>query len=93
MIRMAANMAESIFTDSLPDLLEQIATGSLEPFGCIYADPPWRYQNSGTRGAASKHYPTMPFEEIIALPIEKIVAERALLWLWTTNAFLRASLT
>ena len=25
-------------------------------YSIIYADPPWSYQNRGTRAAASKHY-------------------------------------
>lgn len=28
-------------------------------YSIIYADPPWSYQNRGTRAAASKHYGTM----------------------------------
>ena len=28
-------------------------------YSIIYADPPWGYQNRGTRAAASKHYGTM----------------------------------
>lgn len=33
-------------------------------YSIIYADPPWSYQNRGTRAAASKHYGTMTVEEI-----------------------------
>lgn len=33
-------------------------------YSIIYADPPWGYQNRGTRAAASKHYGTMTVEEI-----------------------------
>lgn len=33
-------------------------------YSIIYADPPWSYQNRGTRAAASKHYDTMTIEEI-----------------------------
>ena len=28
-------------------------------YSIIYADPPWSYQNRGTRAAASKHYGTI----------------------------------
>lgn len=31
-------------------------------YSIIYADPPWSYQNRGTRAAASKHYDTMTIE-------------------------------
>ena len=58
-------------------------------FGTIYADPPWKYGNQGTRAATDNHYPTMTVEEVCALPIEGLAAENAHLHLWTTNAFLR----
>jgi N6-adenosine-specific RNA methylase IME4 len=57
-------------------------------FGTIYADPPWGYDNQGTRAATSNHYGTMSVEEIAALPIAPLAADQAHLWLWTTNAFL-----
>ena len=61
-------------------------------FGCVYADPPWKYDNQGTRAATDNHYPTLSVEEIIELhPVSKIVAEKAHLHLWTTNAFLEDS--
>lgn len=33
-------------------------------YSIIYADPPWSYQNRGTRAAASKHYDTRTIEDI-----------------------------
>lgn len=57
-------------------------------FGTIYADPPWRYGNQGTRAATDNHYPTMSLEELCALPLRALAAEAAHLHLWTTNAFL-----
>lgn len=33
-------------------------------YSIIYADPPWGYQNRGTRAAANKHYGTMTLDEI-----------------------------
>lgn len=57
-------------------------------FGTVYADPPWLYENQGTRAATSNHYGGMTVEEIAALPIAKLAAENAHLHLWTTNAFL-----
>ena len=58
-------------------------------FGTIYADPPWRYGNQSTRGATDNHYDgTMSIEEICALPIGEVSAEKSHLHLWTTNAFL-----
>jgi hypothetical protein len=62
--------------------------GSGQRFGTIYADPPWRYDNRASRGAAENHCPTMTVEEIAALPVEKLAAPQCHLWLWVTNAFL-----
>jgi N6-adenosine-specific RNA methylase IME4 len=57
-------------------------------FGTIYADPPWRYDNVASRGAAANHYRTLTVDELIAMPIRQLAADDAHLHLWTTNAFL-----
>ena len=72
------------------DLSELINEGG--QYGCLYADPPWPYQNQGTRGATSNHYRSMSLEEIAALPVDRLAAEAAHLHLWTTNAFAREAL-
>jgi len=59
-----------------------------EPFQCIYADPPWRYGNQGTRAATDNHYTTMTVDEICAEPVASLAADNAHLHLWTTNGFL-----
>jgi N6-adenosine-specific RNA methylase IME4 len=61
-------------------------------FGCLYADPPWHYTNTRTRGAAASHYPTMPLLELAALPVPHLAAAHAHLHLWTTNAMLHDAL-
>ena len=38
-------------------------------YSIIYADPPWSYQNRGTRAAASKHYDVMTLEDIKKMPV------------------------
>ena len=38
-------------------------------YSIIYADPPWSYQNRGTRAAASKHYDTMTIEDIKSMGV------------------------
>jgi N6-adenosine-specific RNA methylase IME4 len=53
----------------------------------IVIDPPWRYDNIATRGAAEDHYPTMSLDELAALHLP--AADNAHLYLWTTNGFLR----
>jgi N6-adenosine-specific RNA methylase IME4 len=57
----------------------------------ILADPPWDIQQKGGRGA-SNHYPLMPIADIKALPVKRIAADDAHLWLWVTNATFAAGL-
>lgn len=57
-------------------------------FGCIYADPPWRYGNQGTRAATRNHYNTLSANELCELPVAATAEKNAHLHLWTTNAFL-----
>lgn len=57
-------------------------------FGCIYADPPWKYDNQGTRAATSDHYLTLTVDELCEWPVGDYAADDAHLHLWTTNAFL-----
>ena len=57
-------------------------------FGTLYADPPWSYQNQGTRGRTDQHYTSLTLGQIAQLPIRRLAAGRAHLWLWTTNAYL-----
>lgn len=68
------------------DLQELIDDG--EVFSTVYADPPWRYGNQGTRAATDNHYTTMTVDEICALPVAQVADTNAHLHLWTTNAFL-----
>jgi N6-adenosine-specific RNA methylase IME4 len=57
-------------------------------FGCIYADPPWLYDNQGTRAATGNHYKGLTVDQLCALPIGRLAADDAHLHLWITNAFL-----
>lgn len=58
-------------------------------FATIVADPPWRYGNTSTRGAAEDHYQTMTIEELCDLDIARErAAEQAHLYLWTTAGHL-----
>lgn len=63
-------------------------TSKGQTFGTIYADPPWSYENQGTRAATGNHYGTMTIAELATLPVKELAADRSHLWLWTTNAFL-----
>lgn len=86
----------AVVNDGLSDVndSEPPAAGVLPPlpenvFRVVVADPPWRYGNTSTRGAAEDHYPTMTLDELAALPVEERSADEAHLYLWTTNGFLR----
>lgn len=68
------------------DLQELIDAG--QAFRCIYADPPWQFDNRASRGAAANHYPTMSVDQISQLPVSLIAERNAHLHLWTTNSFL-----
>jgi N6-adenosine-specific RNA methylase IME4 len=58
-------------------------------FSTIVADPPWRYGNTSTRGAAEGHYPTMTIEELCELDIAaERAADSAHLYLWSTAGHL-----
>ena len=61
-------------------------------FATILADPPWQFQNK-TGKVAPEHkrlnrYGTMSLDQIKALPVPKIAAEVAHLYLWVPNALL-----
>lgn len=58
----------------------------------LYADPPWQYRSPGCIGKTScldgkhnVHYPTMTDEQLLALDIQSICEDDALLFLWVTN--------
>ena len=51
-------------------------------FATILVDPPWPLQSG------EKHYRTMSLARITALPVGRLAARDAHLWLWTTNALL-----
>jgi N6-adenosine-specific RNA methylase IME4 len=61
-------------------------------FAAILADPPWRFVNK-TGKVAPEHrrlsrYGTMTLDEISALPVAKLAAPTAHLYLWCPNALL-----
>ncbi len=65
----------------------QVPTGK---YHVIVADPPWSYDS---RAADSTHraanpYPSMNIEQIKKMPVESMAMDDAVLWLWTTNAFM-----
>jgi len=70
-----------------------------DKFTVIYADPPWKYNDSqalgdyGTgTGAANSHYPSMTLGELKALDIPTLAAPDAVLFLWATCPLLEDAL-
>jgi N6-adenosine-specific RNA methylase IME4/ParB-like chromosome segregation protein Spo0J len=61
------------------------------PFRVIVVDPPWRYncrsQDATHRGRTP--FPDMCIEEICRLPVAGLAYKDCVLWLWTTNSFMR----
>lgn len=61
-------------------------------FSTILADPPWQFQNRTGKVAPEHHrltrYGTMKLSEIMELPVAKLAAETAHLYLWVPNALL-----
>ena len=49
----------------------------------VAADPAWEYEQKG-RGAAENHYSTMTVKDVQALPVPRIAAKNAVLFLWGT---------
>lgn len=70
----------------IKDLHDLVSQG--KTFGTLYIDPPWPYQNQSTRAATSNHYDILSIDDIAALPLSDLAAEKSHLHLWTTNAFL-----
>jgi N6-adenosine-specific RNA methylase IME4 len=71
-------------------------------YGTIYADPPWRYISWGPTGRdrspdgprllAAGGYKTMPWAELVALPVARWGARDCRLFMWTTDAHLPQAL-
>ncbi|OPX96267.1 MAG: hypothetical protein A4E58_01784 [Syntrophorhabdus sp. PtaB.Bin006] len=66
------------------------------PFTTILADPPWRFDNR-TGKMAPEHqrllrYQTMTTEEILELPVNRLAAAKAHLYLWIPNALVSEGL-
>jgi len=61
-------------------------------FGCVMADPPWRFTNR-TGKVAPEHkrlsrYPTMTLDQICDLPVADHMEDRAHCYMWVPNALL-----
>ena len=59
-------------------------------FHVIVIDPPWSYANRADDSShrAANPYPSMSHAKLLALPVIERAHDNAILWLWTTNAFM-----
>jgi N6-adenosine-specific RNA methylase IME4 len=69
-----------------------LALAAERKFKTILADPPWQFQNS-TGKVAPEHrrlnrYGTMQLDAIKDLPVQRVAADTAHLYLWAPNALL-----
>lgn len=61
----------------------------MSDFRTFVADPPWRYSNTASRGAAENHYSTMSIQELCSLSVvPDNAAGDAHLYLWSTSPHL-----
>lgn len=69
----------------------------MKKYQIILADPPWKLKAGSPNLHAKKQgnrelcYPTMSIEEIKDIPINNIIDDNAVLFLWTTNHYLEQS--
>ena len=76
----------------LPADLHQAEGGR---YAMLMADPPWSFTTrsaKGLRKSAQAHYACMDLEAIKALPVRRLAAKDAILWLWATNPMLPQAL-
>jgi N6-adenosine-specific RNA methylase IME4 len=80
-------------TDATRERLANLAVVEGQ-FSSICADPPWPFENTGSRGAAADHYATLSIEAIASLEVRGRPARDLApqpgghLYLWTPSAFL-----
>lgn len=77
--------------------LHPVVGRTVELYKTVVADPPWIYTyetrktevaGTGWHGNGERHYQTMRFEDIAALPVPNMMEENATLWLWVVNPLL-----
>jgi len=60
-------------------------------YDVIYADPPWdvkKIKRKSRPNQVEMDYPTMKLDEICDLPVSRMTKDNAVLFLWTTHAYL-----
>jgi len=62
----------------------------LGKFNVILADPPWQYEHTiSDSRMIENQYPTMEIDEILALPVQTISEDDAVIFLWATTPMLK----
>jgi N6-adenosine-specific RNA methylase IME4 len=64
----------------------------LGKFSVLLADPPWDDEFGASNRSIENHYPTMKFEDILALPVADIAHDQAMLFLWATPSMIEMAL-
>lgn len=64
----------------------------MRKYQIVLADPPWFYNDQGCQGTMANYYKGMKIEDICNLPLEKIVDENAILFLWATYPMLKEAI-
>lgn len=58
-------------------------------YNILYVDPPWTYRNKKTGGSmtsgAEAQYKSMTLDELMDLPLDRVVAKDSVLFLWITT--------
>ncbi|MGY6709737.1 MAG: MT-A70 family methyltransferase [Rhizobiaceae bacterium] len=65
------------------------------PFNVIYADPPWRFRSWSERGegkSACQHYDVMDLDALCQMPVDRIAAADAVLFIWVVQPMLPQAL-
>jgi N6-adenosine-specific RNA methylase IME4 len=85
-------LAPTAFTDSVSDITPDLLRLAASHFHTTLADPPYRFDNSTGKVAPGyrrlHRYGTLSLEQICALPVARVMAEPAHLYLWVPNALL-----
>ena len=68
----------------------------MKKYKCIVADPPWNVHKTGKRKSRPNQsteldYATMITEEIINLPIQNLVDDNSVLFLWTIHSHIQSA--
>lgn len=69
---------------------------SIQPAGCLVADPPWSHRNKATKvgaqwGGSENHYSTLSLQEIKSFPLPRL-ADDCWLFLWRLHTHIREAL-